>query len=318
MRHRIAAGIVTCAVLAIPARGDGRLLSERTGRWTPSAQYLKQRGGVVGVGVIDSQGRVRGIHDTAPLRHGQRDQGDAAGQLPAEGGPPGARRSPAYERSHLRPMIRVSSNSAATWAYNRRRRSAAAAARAARRHGPVLDLLLVGLRALQRARPGEVLLAARPRSRRRASAITPRTCCARSSPRRAGASRASGARAASRSSSRAAGAAPPAAARAPGVVPPLPRRRLLARGADRRQPVDGLRDPDDRGRRAQDPAPEARLRPNCVQCSVYVDRLVGSALPAEGQPAGRNALFRGHDPKGDALKRLQLLLSLALLARASL
>ena len=26
-------------------------------------QYLKQRSGVVGVGVIDSQGRVRGIHD---------------------------------------------------------------------------------------------------------------------------------------------------------------------------------------------------------------------------------------------------------------
>ena len=182
MRHRIAAGIVTCAVLAIPAVGDGRRLSDAQARWTPSAQYLKHRGGVVGVGVIDSQGRVRGIHDkrrfvTASVikamllvsylrKVDHQDRGLTR-----------------YERSHLRPMIRVSSNAAATWAYYRvgdvRLR------RLARRADmdQFSDLLLVGLRALQRARPGEVLLAARASSPRRAFATTRRSCCARSSPR---------------------------------------------------------------------------------------------------------------------------------------
>lgn len=80
--------------------------------------YLKTRAGVVGVGVIDSHGRVRGIHDrrrfvTASVikamllvsylrKVAHEDRGLSR-----------------YERSRLNPMIRVSSNSAADWAYYR-------------------------------------------------------------------------------------------------------------------------------------------------------------------------------------------------------
>jgi len=80
--------------------------------------YLKDRGGVVGVSVVDSRGRVRGIHTrrrfvTASVikamllvsylrKVNYQDRGLSR-----------------YERSYLRPMIRVSSNSAATWAYYR-------------------------------------------------------------------------------------------------------------------------------------------------------------------------------------------------------
>jgi hypothetical protein len=80
--------------------------------------YLKQRGGVVGVGVVDSDGRVRGIHGKrrfvtasvikAMLLVAYLRKVDHQG-----------RRLTSYERSRLRPMIRVSSNSAATWAYHR-------------------------------------------------------------------------------------------------------------------------------------------------------------------------------------------------------
>ena len=81
-------------------------------------KYVKQRAGVVSVGVIDTQGRVRGIHDrrrfvtasvikamllVAYLRKVDHQH----------------RGLTAYERSRLRPMIRISSNAAATWAYHR-------------------------------------------------------------------------------------------------------------------------------------------------------------------------------------------------------
>jgi beta-lactamase class A len=80
--------------------------------------YLKQRAGVVGVGVIDNQGRVRGVHDrrrfvtasvikamllVSYLRKVDHQR----------------RGLTRYERSRLRPMITVSSNKAATWVYNR-------------------------------------------------------------------------------------------------------------------------------------------------------------------------------------------------------
>jgi hypothetical protein len=80
--------------------------------------YLKERGGVVGVGVVDSDGHMRSIHGRrrfvtasvikAMLLVAYLRKVDHQG-----------RRLTAYERSRLRPMIRVSSNAAATWAYHR-------------------------------------------------------------------------------------------------------------------------------------------------------------------------------------------------------
>jgi beta-lactamase class A len=117
VRHRIAAGIVTCAVLAIPAAATATPYP--THRQMDAVRaYVKHRAGVVGVGVIDNQGRVRGIHDKrrfvtasvikAMLLVSYLRKVDYEGR--------GLSR---YERSYLGPMIRVSSNSAATWAYNR-------------------------------------------------------------------------------------------------------------------------------------------------------------------------------------------------------
>jgi beta-lactamase class A len=117
VRHRIAAGILTCAVLAIPAVAAATSYPDR-GQLNAVRNYLKERAGVVGVGVIDNHGHVRGIHDrrrfvTASVIKAMLlvsylrkvDYQD--------------RRLTAYERSRLRPMIRVSSNGAATWVYQR-------------------------------------------------------------------------------------------------------------------------------------------------------------------------------------------------------
>ena len=117
MQHRIAAGIVTCAVLAIPAAATAESYPSR-GQIDAVRKYLKQRAGVVGVGVIDDHGHVRGVHGTrrfvtasvikAMLLVSYLRKVDHQG-----------RHLTHYERRHLRPMIRVSSNSAATWVYNR-------------------------------------------------------------------------------------------------------------------------------------------------------------------------------------------------------
>ena len=117
MRHRIAAGIAACFLLAIPATADAASYPGRD-QLDSVRSYLKQRGGVVGVGVIDNQGRVRGIHDRrrfvtasvikAMLLVAYLRKVDHQG-----------RRLTAYERGRLRPMITVSSNAAATWAYHR-------------------------------------------------------------------------------------------------------------------------------------------------------------------------------------------------------
>lgn len=80
--------------------------------------YLKERGGHVGVSVIDNQGHVRGVH-------GKRTFVTASvikamllvaylRKVENEG-----RRLSGYERARLRPMITVSSNGAATWTYYR-------------------------------------------------------------------------------------------------------------------------------------------------------------------------------------------------------
>ena len=117
MRHRIAAGIVTCAVLVIPAAAPAASYPTRD-QMDAVRSYVKTRAGAVGVGVIDSKGRVRGIHDrrrfvTASVIKAMllvsylrtvahQDRGLSR-----------------YERSRLGPMVRVSSNSAADWAYSR-------------------------------------------------------------------------------------------------------------------------------------------------------------------------------------------------------
>jgi hypothetical protein len=117
VRHRIAAGIVTCAVLVIPAAAPAASYPTRD-QMDAVRSYVKTRAGAVGVGVIDSKGRVRGIHDrrrfvTASVIKAMllvsylrtvahQDRGLSR-----------------YERSRLGPMVRVSSNSAADWAYSR-------------------------------------------------------------------------------------------------------------------------------------------------------------------------------------------------------
>jgi hypothetical protein len=117
VRHRIAAGIVTCAVLVAPAAAEGASYPDRA-QMDAVRAYLKKRGGIVGVGVIDNHGGVRGVHDrrrfvsasvvkamllVAYLRRVSHQE----------------RGLTSYERSRLRPMITVSSNSAADWAYVR-------------------------------------------------------------------------------------------------------------------------------------------------------------------------------------------------------
>jgi hypothetical protein len=112
VRHRIAAGIVACAALLGPAATAADAHPTR-GQMDAVREYLKQRVGVVGVGVVDSEGRVRGIHGrrrfvTASVikamllvtylrRAGVRDRALTAG-----------------DRALLAPMIRRSDNVAAT------------------------------------------------------------------------------------------------------------------------------------------------------------------------------------------------------------
>lgn len=118
MRHRIAAATLACALIAAaPAAADGASYPNRA-QMDSVREYLKQRGGVVGVAVVDSDGRLRGIHGRrrfvtasvikAMLLVAYLRKVDHQG-----------RRWTAYERSRLRPMIRISSNAAATWAYSR-------------------------------------------------------------------------------------------------------------------------------------------------------------------------------------------------------
>jgi len=118
VRHRIAAGIVACAVLAaIPATASAKAYPTRH-QMDAVRAYLKHRSGVVSVAVIDSQGGVRGVHDRR--RHVTASVIKAMllvsylRKVNHQG-----RALTSYERSHLRPMIHVSSNSAATWVYNR-------------------------------------------------------------------------------------------------------------------------------------------------------------------------------------------------------
>ena len=259
MRHRIAAGIVTCAVLAIPAAATAAPYPTHK-QMDAVREYLKHARRRGRRRVIDSQGRVRGIHDkrrfvTASVikamllvsylrKVDHQDRGLTR-----------------YERSHLRPMIRVSSNSAATWTYYR-----------------VGDVLL--RRLARRADMdqfsiccswGYAHFSARDQAKFfwQLEQLTPprfrdyATHLLRSivlvaelgHPERRAAARLLGVLQGRLARDR------PRPARAPGFVHPLPRRGVLARRADRRQPVDGLRDRDDRGRRAAGSCAAGRARP---------------------------------------------------------
>jgi len=117
VRHRIAAGIVTWAVLAIPAAATASPYPTRD-RMDAVRSYLKTRTGAVSVGVIDNQGRVRGIHDRRRFVTASVIKAmllvSYLRKVAHEG-----RGLSSYERDRLNPMIRVSSNSAADWAYYR-------------------------------------------------------------------------------------------------------------------------------------------------------------------------------------------------------
>ena len=117
MRHRIAAGIATCALLAVPVAATAAPYPTHR-QMNRVREYLEHRAGVVSVGVIDSQGRVRGIHDKRRFVTASVIKAmllvSYLRKVNHEG-----RGLTRYERRHLRPMIRVSSNSAATWIYNR-------------------------------------------------------------------------------------------------------------------------------------------------------------------------------------------------------
>ena len=104
-------------MLAIPAAATAASYPD-SDQLNAVRNYLKQRDGVVSVGVIDSYGHIRGVRDrrrfaTASvikamllvtyLRRVESQE----------------RRLTRYERNRLGPMIRVSSNAAATWVYHR-------------------------------------------------------------------------------------------------------------------------------------------------------------------------------------------------------
>ena len=117
MRHRIAAGIVTCALLALTGAATAAPYPGRV-QMDAVRQYLKQRVGVVGVGVIDSAGRARGVRDRRRFVGASVVKAMLLVSYLREVAHQG-RGLAAWERAQLRPMIRRSSNRAAKWVYYR-------------------------------------------------------------------------------------------------------------------------------------------------------------------------------------------------------
>ena len=117
MRHRIAAAAATCALVALPAAADAAGYPGRE-RMDAVRDYLTERDGLVSVGVLDTDGRARGIRDR------RRYPGASLVKamllvsylriVAAEG-----RELAAWERDQLRPMIHRSSNRAGSWVYAR-------------------------------------------------------------------------------------------------------------------------------------------------------------------------------------------------------
>lgn len=106
-----------CAMLAIPAAATAASYPNRA-QMDAVRHYLKQRGGIVGVGVVDSHGHVRGIHDTRQFVTASVIKAMLLVSYLRRVNNQG-RHLTSYEKAHLRPMIHVSSNSDATWVYNR-------------------------------------------------------------------------------------------------------------------------------------------------------------------------------------------------------
>ena len=218
--------------------------------------------------MIDSQGGVRGVHGTPPLPHRQRDQGDAAGQLSAKGGLARAERSratraqsPAADDPGLVQRCGDLGLHPA-WAI-----SAPPPPRAARGHGPVLICCSWGYARfsardqakffwqLERLTP--------PRFRDYATKLLRSIISSQSwgIPKRRRVPRGFSVFFKGGWGTTALGSARP-----PGVVRPLPRHGLLARRADRRQPVDELRDRHDlEAWRAGSGASRARRSGTCVR-----------------------------------------------------
>ena len=235
------------------------------------------RAGVVGVGVIDSQGRVRGIHDkrrfvTASVIKAMLLVSYLRKVDHQDRGLTRVRAQPARADDQGVVERRGDVGLLPRWATCR-------CSRLARRADmdQFCDLLLVGLRALQRARPGEVLLAARAAhpaalSRLRdAPAALDRLLAELGHPERRAPARLLGLLQGRLARHRARGQLVHQAS-----FTPLPRRRLLARGPDGRQPVDGATaSRRSRASRAGSCA-ASPARGDRVQCSVYVDLLLGS------------------------------------------
>ncbi len=104
-------------MLAVPASVAAVSYPDR-GQLDAVRDYLKQRGGVVGVGVIDNHGWIRGVHDrrrfvTASVIKAMLLVSYLRKVAYQHRG------LTSYERSQLQRMITVSSNSAADWAYLR-------------------------------------------------------------------------------------------------------------------------------------------------------------------------------------------------------
>jgi hypothetical protein len=117
VRHGIAAGIVTCAVLLIPAAATAARYPTHK-QMDAVRDYLEQRAGVAGVGVIDSHSGIRGVHDRRRFRTASVIKAMLLVRYLRKVAHEG-RRLTDYERSQLRPMIKVSSNDAATWVHSR-------------------------------------------------------------------------------------------------------------------------------------------------------------------------------------------------------
>ena len=108
---------MTCAALTVPASAGAASYPDRA-QLDAVRNYLEQRSGVVGVGVIDDQGGIRGIHDRRRFVTASVIKAMLLVSYLRNVAYQG-RGLTSYERRRLRRMITVSSNDAADWAYLR-------------------------------------------------------------------------------------------------------------------------------------------------------------------------------------------------------
>jgi hypothetical protein len=118
VRHRIAAVVLACAFLAAAPAASAADAYPTRERMQAVREYLTKRAGVVGVAVVDAEGRLRGVNDrrrfvTASVIKAMLLVAYLRKVFHQE------RRLTREDFAHLGPMIRVSSNSAATWVYHR-------------------------------------------------------------------------------------------------------------------------------------------------------------------------------------------------------